>query len=402
LLAWRVGLLVGLTVLLYLPYIQHYVAGYVSLEKWSDLRTPGGIYLWIHGILLFPVLTRLLIEVGRAIKWKRAAGFGFEARQPMSVLALWFALLVFALTLLGSLKLLFSSLPVALVAVPVGVLAAFLLSVPKIPPDRRLLWLMIGLAMSISIGVEVFVVKGDIGRQNTVFKFYLQAWMLLSVAAGVSLAWVHQRARRWQQEPRYVWWLGLILLVIGGALFLPFGVRARAIDRISSEVGYTLDGMAFMKHASVHDGPVGGEMREISLYGDHEAIRWMQDNIQGSPVIMEGLGRWEYMWGNRVSIYTGLPTVVGWRWHEMQQRAMLPETMVDQRISDVRECYGTTDARRALDILTRYDVRYIYVGEYEQAYYDPAGLAKFDDMAAEGLLQVVYDACGVRIYKVVS
>ncbi|MBE9509212.1 MAG: hypothetical protein IMY86_14330, partial [Chloroflexi bacterium] len=130
--------------------------------------------------------------------------------------------------------------------------------------------------------------------------------------------------------------------------------------------------------------------------------RWMQDNIQGSPVIMEGLGRWEYMWGNRISIYTGLPTVVGWRWHEMQQRAMLPETMVDQRISDVRECYGTTDARRAFDILTRYDVRYIYVGEYEQAYYDPAGLAKFDDMAAEGLLQVVYDACGVRIYKVVS
>jgi len=44
----------------------------------------------------------------------------------------------------------------------------------------------------------------------------------------------------------------------------------------------------------------------------------------------------------------------------------------------------------------------VYVGAYERAYYDPAGLAKFDDMAAQGLLRVVYDAQGVRIYEVVQ
>jgi len=58
--------LVGLTVLLYLPYFQHYVAGYRSVEMWNGSRTPVRIYLWIYGIMLFPLLTRMLIEVCRA------------------------------------------------------------------------------------------------------------------------------------------------------------------------------------------------------------------------------------------------------------------------------------------------------------------------------------------------
>ena len=141
--------------------------------------------------------------------------------------------------------------------------------------------------------------------------------------------------------------------------------------------------------------------REVSLSGDYAAIRWMQDAIQGSPVVLEGLGYREYLWGNRVSVYTGLPAVMGWRWHQVQQRlGVLPDAMVDWRRDDVRECYDTSDVARAQEILARYSVRYVYVGDYERAYYDPAGLAKFDTMAGQGLLRVVYDAQGVRIYEV--
>jgi YYY domain-containing protein len=402
---WRAVLLVGLTVLLYLPYIQHYAAGYTSAEMWHGSRTPAKIYLWIHGILLFPLLTRLLIEVGRlqiANCRLRTANCSLQiadggARIHRGRLALVLGGIgVLSLTLV----LVALGCPVALVVVPVGVCAAYLVLVPGMPSGHRLLWLMVAGSMALCLVVEVIVLSGDIGRMNTVFKFYLQVWMLLSVAAAVGLAWVVERARRWQPEWRTLWRGGMAVLILGGALFLPYGIRARAIDRMSSQTGLTLDGMAFVQHGIVLDGAPGQEVQTIPLAGDYAAIRWIQDTIAGSPVILEGLGYREYLWGNRVSIYTGLPAVVGWRWHQVQQRTALPDSMVDWRRGDVDECYNTVDVARAQEILSRYGVCYIYVGEYERAYYDPAGLSKFDVMAAEGLLHVVYGAQGVRIYEI--
>ena len=103
-------------------------------------------------------------------------------------------------------------------------------------------------------------------------------------------------------------------------------------------------------------------------------------------------------WSRRCSIHSGLPTVVGWRWHEVQQYAALPDTLVNWRRNDVRDCYNTTSIPYAQEILARYGVRYVYVGGYERAYYDPVGLAKFDWMVDQGLLQVIYDVQGVKIY----
>jgi len=397
-------------VVLYLPYIQHYAAGYTSVERWHGSHTPLDIYLWIHGIMLFPLLTRLLIEVRRSqARNTQQATRNTQQATRNTRLALLVGLTgLFVLTLVLSFPL---DYEVALVTVPVAVLAAYLILVPDrcpepvegMPANRRLLWLMVGEAMAICLGVEIVVLKGDVGRMNTVFKFYLQAWILLSIAAGVSLAWVREHARRWRPELRHLWWGGMAALVFGGALFLPYGIRARAVDRMSPQVGLTLDGMAFMEHSVVFDGDPGRDSQEIPLAGDYAAIRWMQDTIQGSPVILEGLGYREYLWSNRVSIYTGLPAVIGWRWHQVQQRmGVLPDVMVDWRRDDVRECYNTTDVPHALEILARYGVRYVYVGEYERAYYDAEGLAKFDGMAGQGLLQVVYDAQGVRIYEVTN
>ena len=390
-LIWRLTLLIGLTLFFYLPYIQHYATGYTSFQKWNGSHTPLDIYFWIHAILLFPLLTRTLIEgyrsiVSNQVSWRNLVAGGLSA-VGLLLLVLAFAALDYA---------------VALAAVPVGVLAALLAFTPEIPPPQRLLWLMVGGSMALSLAVEIIVLDGDIGRMNTVFKFYLQVWTLLSVAAAVSLAWVRERAQVWQPEPRQLWWAVMAALILGGALFLPYGIRARATDRMSSQVGPTLDGMAFMEHAAIFDGAPERGSQEISLAGDYAAIRWIQDTVQGSPVILEGRGYREYLWGSRVSIYTGLPAVLGWRWHQVQQYAALPETVVSWRQDDVSDCYNTTDASRALSILARYDVRYVYVGAYERAYYDPAGLAKFDDLADQGLLRVVYNAQGVMIYEVVA
>ena len=72
---------------------------------------------------------------------------------------------------------------------------------------------------------------------------------------------------------------------------------------------------------------------------DYRAIQWMQRNVQGSPVIVEA-NTPEYRWGTRFTIYTGLPGVVGWNWHQRQQRAVTPDTWVFDRVDAIGAFYN--------------------------------------------------------------
>ena len=52
---------------------------------------------------------------------------------------------------------------------------------------RQITLILFGLALSITLFVEVFVLKGDVGRSNTVFYFYNQAWFIFGLAASLAL-----------------------------------------------------------------------------------------------------------------------------------------------------------------------------------------------------------------------
>src|SRR5450756_671950 len=109
----------------------------------------------------------------------------------------------------------------------------------------------------------------------------------------------------------------------------------------------------------------------MDLSEDYRAIRWMQDNVQGSPVIVEAASAGvQYRWHQRFSIYTGLPDVVGWEWHQVQQRVLDSGTVI-ARGKVVDAFYATTDLAAARDFLRKYNVRYIIVGQLERAKYAP-------------------------------
>ena len=99
-----------------------------------------------------------------------------------------------------------------------------------------------------------------------------------------------------------------------------------------------------------------------------------------------------------MSIYTGLPTIVGWSWHQTQQR-MGDQAEVRRRLSQVRTLFSTTDEALAMEILREHRVRYIIVGELERLYYPASGLAKFSQMADLGI-RSVYANEAVDIYEV--
>src|SRR6266849_1953117 len=62
--------------------------------------------------------------------------------------------------------------------------------------NRTLQAALFGVALFATLIPEFVSLQGDIGRMNTVFKFYLQAWILLSVTAAVALGWLVQRSAR--------------------------------------------------------------------------------------------------------------------------------------------------------------------------------------------------------------
>ena len=189
--------------------------------------------------------------------------------------------------------------------------------------------------------------------------------------------------------------LVLVLLFAGAAIYTVMGTQDRLRDRFQPDgQPLTLDGMAYMREATFTD-----EMGPVQLVHDYDAITWMQRNIEGTPVIVEA-NTPIYRWGGRVSIYTGLPSVAGWQWHQEQQRWDYRQD-VAHRIYQVNTLYETEDPARALAVIERYDVDYVYVGELEKRYYPEAGIAKFEG-ALRPFLEPVYANQEVTLYRVVG
>ena len=84
----------------------------------------------------------------------------------------------------------------------------------------------------------------------------------------------------------------------------------------------------------------------MPLADDRAAMRWIRDRVEGSPVVAEvNTAPTLYGWGNRFAMFTGNPAVVGWDFHQRQQRGHVAHEESAQRIEDVQTLYRTSDPR---------------------------------------------------------
>ncbi len=448
------GAILVLSNVMFQPFHAHYAMPYSSLTLWKGDRTELWAYLTIHGLFLFVLVTYLLVYIGALLqkkgftRWVDAATRKFDRLPrflslydafgpPFSLMqrimtygaVALTAVLIFLVTLAvmakpptpprvsgyDTLALIIAILGVTALTLIYHFLKMWLGETETSVADIFILCL-VALGAGLMLVVEIIVLKGDIGRMNTVFKFYLQVWVIWGIASAAALgrmgAWTNEQVgkstnRQVVKSPlaNWRWQVIFATLVFIAALYPIFATPAKVRDRFQADLPRTLDGRAYMKHTVYRAGCNGAGGRDVQYTVDMkwelEAINWLLDNIPGSPVILEGNTQpCLYQWGSRISSYTGLPTIVGWDWHQRQQRTMMPGGTVEERQRDVRTLYDTTDVNQTMTMLHKYDVEYIYVGELERAFYSAAGIDKFDHMRVKGLLDLVYENQEVRIYRV--
>ncbi len=405
----------------FLPYHMNYETFFSSVERTTN-TTPLWQFLAISGLFVFVIGSFYLWEL-RGVLTSTLASVRprfdtlmdtLAEREPRSASALPIqigagTLLVSLVSALAAGYLLTALLSgysaggtiifvIALLALIAAVTLRALARLDREAPVTLFVSLMVGAALALVVGLDIFRVEGDIERMNSVFKFYLQVWVLLALAAAYMLWRLFSSAmfagrRRW--EYRFVWAGALALLLMSAAVYPALGTQDRLRDRFNGNVTpLTLDGLAYIE-GTIYNEPEG----PVDLEADFEGIRWLRENVKGSPVVLEA-NTPTYRWGGRVSIYTGLPSVVGWQWHQEQQRWDYRH-MVSPRIRDVERIYSTRDASAAVDLLKKYGVKYIYVGQLERMYYSLEGIAKFDSELAP-YLRKVFDSDEVSIYEVLN
>jgi YYY domain-containing protein len=407
----KAGLLLGLALLaivgsiaLFLPFHQAYETFNTGLEA-SKWRTPLDRYIGIYGLFLFIVVSFLLYQLRpgiigffsdlaqRRLPSGRSHGAMLVALGPGLLLVLFLAVagywtgvvLMAALwaTGLAGWQLLSSAQAGDEAGAGPGIEKAYTV-VPL---------LLLGMGLSISIGLDFVRVTGDIGRMNTVFKYYLEVWVLFSLAAAYMLWRLLDSGflRSLVPTARGVW-VGVLIMLLGSSLiYTVLGTKDRLTDRFAPGP-LTLDGEAFLNSALY-----GQSDQILELKWDLAAIRWLQDNAQGSPVVLEAHGE-QYHWNARIASYTGLPTVLGWPWHQTQQRTPYSKG-VFKRAAHITEMYNTIDQDRAEELMRGYQVKYIVLGELERIYYQERGLAKFALMEEQGRLEQVFENSGVTVYR---
>jgi YYY domain-containing protein len=430
-LAMRAGTVLCATVLGYLCYFPFYINYqelYVNGVGRVTSGTGLGYFLTISGLWLFLAASFFGVELSRQFTirvwiWRRIE----QALSPTSsilvmlmlrgLLLIAGLLVVLILLLLGLKTLLFALI----------VLGAFLfigtlmnpgpsrtwkhmpylsamdmvkrpMSMHEQPASLNYTYVLLLMALCISLGLELVYIRdfldgGDYERMNTVFKFGIQAWFCF--ALGGSLAVPHI-LRMLRGIARPVWTVLLVALVLCCSVFLLEGPPARIADHqlwaatkpppVSANYTPTLDGFAFVRAWYPQDA---------------QAIEWLNAHVSGSPVILEAAAPVSYQWFSRVSVYTGLPDVLGWPDHVGEQRY---SNQPLSRIADIGLIYTTTNTAQALALLHYYHVRYIYVGLLERQTYaqqSSAGLDKFNQMVGSSL-RVAYRANGVTIYEVIA
>ena len=400
--------LAALSFILYLPFYLNFISPSqgIGLVKAVD-RSPLRDVILVYGIFAFVFLSLL---VASAVKWplfpltmlrgsededEEGSGFWRYAGIMISV--------VLVVGVVATLYLLPNSMTfaVAMTITIVGLIVMFYHAGDRAHAFTLLLG---SVAFALVAACEIVFLRDvfadSLPRMNTVFKFYFQAWALLSIASGTGLYFILQslypegKSSRLRKIVQWsgtgLWSVGLLVLLAAGFVYpllapaMRYGTNPFTLKPGTAH-STSLDGLEYMRVS-------------FATSGDYYAIRWLNTHVQGDPVIVESGGD-SYTTASRISAFTGLPTILGWTGHEWQWRYNWLNqgdnlAAFQRRSVDIDLIYSSPDDNDVITTMKKYHAEYLYVGQLEYQKYASSDLHRFGRF-----MQKVYDANGVTIYK---
>ena len=225
------------------------------------------------------------------------------------------------------------------------------------------------------IGPEFVYLRDQFGtRMNTVFKFYFQVWILWSLVAAYACWFIISKLKK---TGRWLFFVFLTIIFLSG-LFYTYGTLMETTQSFTRKP--TLNGLAY--YANYYPD-------------DWAAIEWVNANVGDHQVVLEGTrgAYWVEGRSSRISMMTGIPTVMGWVNHESQWRGPL-FSMVANREGDISTIYLSRDWEATLILLDKYQVDYVVISPLEREWYGSINLEKFDNN-----MKRVYDQGEVIIFQ---
>ena len=239
----------------------------------------------------------------------------------------------------------------------------------SIPHSSYFILLLITLGALLILGPDFLYLSDNFGyRINTVFKFYYQAWILLSLAAAYGAAVLLKNLRG---AANAIFSAIFLVVLIVGLAYPVLGVASKT-NGFNPPFDLTLDDFDRVQRETPDEAA---------------AMAWLTSAPDG--IVAEATGN-PYSSYARVSIYTGLPTVLGWGNHEGQWRDY---ALQGSRAQDIETLYSTPDWVTAQDIIKRYNIRYVYVGNLERVTY------RVSEEKFSLFLKLVFQQGNVAIYE---
>ena len=204
-------------------------------------------------------------------------------------------------------------------------------------------------------------------RANTMFKLGYQAFIMMGIAVSVVIYLISTGQKRINKA---------ILL----AIFFPFFVLVFIYPFLAFPSYYPFEKYESIGELLKDNNLDGASWLQNELPQDKEIIDYINNNIPNQPIILEAQGD-SYTDFNRISAYTGNPTVAGWWVHEWLWRGSAD--VVGNRIPDIVSIYESDDLTLTKSLLKKYHVSYVVISKMEKEKYKNMNEKKFMEIGTK-------------------